>query len=213
MKKILLILFAISIVLVGCGDKETKVASGNEAEEQPKINYGEELSGLVLEVVSNTSIAEEMTNVYAYLWSNTIEYNGWFPIREIANILGTDKDLLNDYFGNDGTSPNYFRGDFNEAILQLGRYYVQHGKVDDLNEGSDKIESKIKELNNPPEEYEKVYDEIIELYTMEEEYVQMAISPSGSLISFNESRNTLSTNIVSKVKEIDVIMPSKEDKE
>ncbi|WP_278309200.1 hypothetical protein [Oceanobacillus zhaokaii] len=38
----------------------------------------------------------------------------------------------------------------------------------------------------------------------------MAISPSGSLLEFNKNANELSTDIINKKKEIDVIKPTDE---
>ena len=63
-------------------------------------------------------------------------------------------------------------------------------------------------MNNPPKGYEKVYDELLDMYTFSEEYLEMALNPSGSLQSFNEDKNRLSSDILSQHKRVEATMPN-----
>jgi len=55
-----------------------------------------------------------------------------------------------------------------------------------------------------------VYDETLDMYSHTEELIEMALNPSGTLQAFIENKSQLSSDITSKNKIIEAIMPSKE---
>ncbi|GGC87907.1 hypothetical protein GCM10007216_18320 [Thalassobacillus devorans] len=201
MKKVFISLIPLFFLfLVGCAS-----ASGTEKEE---INYGEELENVVTDIVSNGAKAEDMINAYAIMWDGAISQD--LSEDDAAEVLGVSVLTVRDHF--EVSSDNYggfsIDGDFNSVLASLKAYYSTNGSIEEIEAESDRIGEKLKELNTPSEEYEKVYDEVVQLYTLSEEFYELAISPSGSLVTYNEKIGQLSSDIVSKVKSIEVIMPA-----
>jgi len=201
-KKILIAMALSLFILAGCSNSE-KVAE-----------YRSDLQTVTDEMLNNASAAEELLNQYATVWSYSIESRGGITVEDMAKETGLSDRIVFEHF----TDSDYevvhlgerITGGWQGNIQSLKNYYSASGKLDEIEELSSEIKSSIKDLNNPPEGYEKAYDEVLELYTLAGEYTQMAINPSGSLVTFNQDRGQLSTDIVSKVKEIEVIMPNEE---
>jgi len=63
-------------------------------------------------------------------------------------------------------------------------------------------------LNSPPEEYKKSYDVLIELYGYYTQYMEQAISPTGSLIEFNNKSNDLSSQISKLYNQFKILLPN-----
>lgn len=195
---LLFITLLFTVVLVACGNNE-----------EEKLQYGSDLLDVTEKILENASNVEELLDQYANVWRYSIETTGGIKVEDLVQRTGLEETTVVEYF----VEPN-FTGSYDtiyagwESIVRsMHYYYSDTGKLDDLNDLSEEIQSEIQALNNPPEEFKQVYDEVIELYTLGEEYIQMAINPSGSLVSFNEDRNRLSTDIVSQVNRIEAIMP------
>ncbi|MCP3029650.1 hypothetical protein [Halobacillus sp. A5] len=205
MKHIFMFVFIFStLLLVACSD----VGTGAEAEDT-ELNYHEELTQVAEDIISNSTRAEEMVNTYSYMWSSAIKNNLY--ISDVTERLDISESQAKDYFETTGFgTTNVIADDFNKVISGLGEYYSSNGQIEEIESSSESIQTKIKELNTPPADYEKVYDKVVELYTMSEEYKELAIKPSGSLMTFNQTSEQLSTDIVSNYKEIEVIMPNSE---
>ncbi|MEA1855625.1 hypothetical protein U9M49_21415 [Cytobacillus sp. OWB-43] len=195
MKKGLLILFLFFCLfaLVGCNSKKT-------------IEYRTNLQNVTDKMLENASEVEEMLNKYSAVWSYSIESKGAIPVGEMATVTGLEQDVINEHFeiNTIGNIPN----DFSTNIYSLNSYYSETGKLEELENASTEIKDAIKDLNDPPEDYKKVYDEVLDMFTFTEEYIGMAINPDGSLQSFNENRATLSSDIINKYKRIEALMPS-----
>ena len=97
--------------------------------------------------------------------------------------------------------------DFSTNIYSLQTYYEGTGKLDEIRNETEKIKNKVSELNNPPPNYEKAYDELLDMYTFYEEFKEMALEPKESMKSFNEKKNSISSDILSKYKRIDTLIP------
>ncbi|MBD8006418.1 hypothetical protein [Bacillus norwichensis] len=185
--------------LIGCSNK----ASG-------KSEYRADLQSVVDDIMDNAANAENMVSTYADLWSFSINKSGQMKIQDIADKLNLSKSEVIDYF-EILEFTDVVIGGYSGNIRSLNKYYTETGKIEELEDASNEIQNKIKKLNNPPEEYVKVYDKVVELYTLAEELKEMAISPNGSLVTFNQQRGQLSNDIVSKYKEIEVILPNEND--
>jgi|SRR5690625_453665 len=195
MKRIfILILFLLLLVFTGCGNKEKET------------EYGEDVNVAIEEILDNTSFAEGLLNKYADLWSYSIESRGGISVEDAAKLLDLSESTILTYFTVDYNSSTIYSG-WQSNITSLQDYFKKSNRLKRLEETSSEIKKQIKELKNPPESYKKVYDELLEMYTLEEEYIQMALNPSGSIVSFNEDRRQLSDDIISKHNKIEVLMP------
>lgn len=196
LKKIFYVLFLsfILVTLVGCGN--------NSAE------YQSDLNGVADKILENSADIEEILNAYSSIWSYSIESKGAIPVDSMMAKTGLDKDTVEKHFviNNAGNIPD----DFSTNIHSLNLYYTETGALGEIEQVSDEIKEKINGLNNPSDEYEKAYDEVLDMYTYSEEYIEMALNPSGSLQSFNEAKNQLSSDILSQHKRIEAIMPSED---
>lgn len=189
---ILLFLMAL-LTLAGCGGKKT-------------AEYRTELQSVTDKMYENASVAEGILNQYANVWSYSIKSRSAIPVADMSAQTGLEQEVVREYFkiNNAGN----ISSDFSTNIHALNNYYDASGELSKIKTASDEIKSKITELNDPPEGYKEVYNEVLDLYNLSEEYVGMALNPDGSLQSFNDSRNQLTNDIVSKYKRIEVLMPS-----
>ena len=69
------------------------------------------------------------------------------------------------------------------------------------------IDELVNELNNPPKEYEKLYDKLLELYGEFNEVYILATEPSGSLVSYNNSMSNSLTELDKLFGELKVLLP------
>lgn len=129
-----------------------------------------------------------------------IESGTAIGVGKMAIKTGLDEEVIRDYF--EINSIGNVSGEFSSNVNSLKSYYRAIGKLEEIEEISKEIKNKINELNDPPKGYEKVYDEVLDMFIYSEEYIEMALNPSGSLQSFNEDKNRLTSEIVSKFKRI-----------
>ena len=101
--------------------------------------------------------------------------------------------------------------DFNEAISYKREELSKTIKT--LHEKKDETDKIMKLLNNPPAEYQKAYDALVQAYIVFTDYVSQADSPTGSLLTFNQKKNQLSSDIMKKFNEFKVLIPNMEDKQ
>jgi hypothetical protein len=200
MKKKLFIAFLILLfILTGCNSQKEK-------------DYETDLISVVNEMLSQAAEAEKMINIYIKVWNDSIEMtldkerlarSMGITIADVDNYIGEPADNVFKYYA--------FEGDFDSAIKCVSKYYENTGKNDELASNRNKIAEKIKELNDPPEKYKKSFDIAFELYSLYEKYTDMAISPSGSLVSYSQQGRELSSEIISKYKQFEVMLPNKKE--
>lgn len=193
MKKVLLPMSLLIFILVGCNS-------------QGAAQYGEDLQTVADEMLDNATKTEAILDQYAAVWDHSIKSKGAIPIVEMTALTGFEQDVVEEYFviNAAGNIPE----DFSTNIHSLNAYYEGTGELEEIRNASNNIKNKMAELNDPPDEYEKAYDEVLDMYNFTEEYIEMALNPSGSLQSFNETKNQLASDIVGVYKRIEVIMPS-----
>ena len=179
---------------------------------EQKATYELELKGTVLEMQINSVEAEDMICIYSQFWSSAIKKRLF--VGDMNSTLDTTTSEIKQY----AVNANYYAphrisdtlstiDDFDLAISIANQHFTKRGRIEKLENANTKIAEKMRNLNNPPEGYEKAYEIAFEIYSLYEEYTSLAISPSGSLVSFNEKANNLSSNIIKKIKEFEVIMP------
>lgn len=194
MKKVLLPMSLLIFILVGCNSQGAQ--------------YKEDLQTVADEMLDNATKTEAILDQYAVVWDHSIKSKGAIPVAEMTALTGFEQSDVEEYFeiNTAGNIPE----DFSTNIHSLNAYYEDSGELEDIRNAADSIKSKMAELNDPPGEFEKAYDEVLNMYNYTEEYIEMALNPSGSLQSFNENKNQLASDIISVYKRIEVIMPSED---
>ncbi|WP_339148358.1 hypothetical protein [Sutcliffiella sp. BMC8] len=181
------------LVLVACTNQNTE-------------EYKSNLQSVAEEMLNNTTKAETILSEYSNVWKFSIDSGTAIGVNDMATKTGLDEEIIREHF--EINSIGNVSGDFSSNVNSLKSYYKAIGKLDEIEATSKEIKSKINELNNPPEEYEKVYDEVLEMFTYSEEYIEMALNPTGSLQSFNDDKHRLTKEISSKFNRMEVLMPN-----
>jgi len=96
-------------------------------------------------------------------------------------------------------------GNINAAIAES----LEAGKetINQVNSARDTIENSMRQLNNPPSGYEQAHLKLVELFGIYNQLVKQAVSPSGSLESYNQDVNKLTGDFTKVVSELNVLMP------
>lgn len=187
-----LLLFISLFTLVGCGGKKA-------------AEYKADLENATKVMFENAFDVEDMLEQYSEIWNYSIKSKGSITVEEMSVLTGIDQDAIEDHFVIN--SFGNILDDFSTNLYSMHSYFESNGQLEKVQEASEEAKDKMSELKDHPSDFEKVYDEALDLYDLTEEFMEMAINPTGSLQSFNEDKNRLSSEIFSKYKRIDVIMP------
>lgn len=153
--------------------------------------YIDSLQVLQIEMLNGAADAEDLTNLISMVWKNAIY---------------EERDPLTDKY----TRTTYgFVDDFNIALGNLFRDSTTRSTVSDIEDGQLAVQNAMKELQNPPLGLEKAYDTLSELFLAYRSYTDLAVSPSGSLQSFNESRRTKSDQFITVLHKLQSQIPEK----
>ncbi|PRR80687.1 Double zinc ribbon [Clostridium liquoris] len=74
------------------------------------------------------------------------------------------------------------------------------------------IEKNMKELRNPPKDYEEAYKLFVDLYSLYGQIYSQAMSPQGSLMTYNQDINQKSSEFSQIYDKIKVLEPDIETK-
>lgn len=184
-KKVIIIL-SIVIALIVTGIGAFFVIKG----EQDKIassNYFENLELATITMLDGASKAESTCNLIKSVWYNTIyeEYD-----------VTTDKYTCSNGFG--------FNSDFNDSINAL---FSDSGFIVDIEyikSNQDKVAKLMKELQNPPDEYEEAYEALKEFYDAYLDLTGLAVNPSGSLQSYSSDFHDADTETLNCYKAMQI---------
>ena len=164
---VVVVIVAIIASIFGAGQMQKKKA----AEEAKKRNeeYAINLELVTYSMLSGASDAETCGNLIKQVWYNAIyeEYDD-----------STDKY----------TRPNgYFVSDFNDALQNLYADSSFSSQISGIKDNQDTVNSLMKKLKNPPDEYEDAYEAVTELYDAYLTLTNLATDPSGSLQTFSSN--------------------------
>lgn len=167
--------------------------------------YNTELNEVADEMFENSVEVEGILEKYIVMWNKSIKSKYSLTFKEVSALTGIEEEDVKKHFevNRGGNIPSEFSSNVNSLIS----YYQETGKLDEIKKRSDSIKEQITELKKPPKEYQEAYDEILDMYNYSEQYVEMALSPDGSLQSFSEQKKKLSSEISSNYKRIEVIAP------
>ena len=123
-------------------------------------------------MLAGAAEAEQAGNLIKAVWYNTIyeEYDS-----------ETDKYTMSNGFG--------FNDDFNDSLDALFSDQTFKNQITDIEMNQMSVANIMKELQNPPEEYEDAYEAIKALYDSYLELTNLATNPSGSLRTFSDNFN------------------------
>lgn len=188
-------------------DKElkTKIEVATRKIEETKNKYSSDITSVMLNITEQAFIAENMINTYSSVWkavfTNTLQKDSF------AKSLGVEIYEVENYAELDYHGYVAFKGNFEDAIENVHKVYEGTHKNKALKNERDIISKKMKDLQNPPQEYKEAYNAIVEVYKLYEEYIAFTLSPNGSLVSYNQKANELSTDLSTEIKEFQIKIP------
>ena len=148
-------------------------AAEEEAAEAAQISeeYSANLEMAAYSMIASAGQAEECGNLIKQVW-----YNAIYEERNTS----TDKY----------TRPNgYFVKDFNDALNNLFEDSSFQTRIRNIEKNQDTMNSLMKELKNPPEEYADAYEAVSELYDAYLTLTNLVVNPTGSLQTYSSDFN------------------------
>lgn len=137
-----------------------------------KKMYAENYEKLVYLMLDGASDAESASGLIHDVWYNS--------------IYEEDSSITDEYTKD---SKGNFYDDFNTSLANLMTSDSFISDIGDINENQEQVQSLMKDMKNPPEEYEDAYDALKDFYDAYTKLVNLAIDPSGNLSSYTSSFN------------------------
>ncbi|MEG2538385.1 MAG: zinc ribbon domain-containing protein [Clostridium sp.] len=97
--------------------------------------------------------------------------------------------------------------DFNTEIANKQEQWKSDGVYEERETAKINIENNMKELRNPPEEYEEVYKLFVDLYGIYGQIYRQATSPQGSIMTYNQDVNQKTSEFDQIYDKIKVLKP------
>lgn len=175
-KKVKVIIgIVVALLLVGgaifFGVNQYQKKKAAEEYAQKVETYAVNLELATYSMLTGASDAETCGNLIKQVWNNA--------------IYKKSDDTTDKYTKTKG----YFVSDFNEALGNLFLDTSFQSKISSIEENQKTVNSLMKELKNPPEEYKDAYEAISELYDAYISLTNLATDPSGSLQTFSTNFN------------------------
>lgn len=176
-KKVIIIAI-VAIVAIIAAIFGTKYIQEKKAIEEAE-NYGKKLETLTYTMLNGAVDAESCGNLTKSVWYNCIyeEYDST-----------TDKYTRKNGWGS-------FYDDFNDALKNLFSDSSFKKKLESIEENQTQVNSLMKEMKNPPEEWSDAYEDLEEYYDAYLELTNLALNPTGSLSTFSSNFNSADTNV------------------
>ena len=166
------VIVAAIIASIGVQIHKKNVAAKVAAEAQKQSEeYGTNLNMAAYSMLSGASDAETCGNLIKQVWYNAIYEKS---------------DSKTDKY----TKPKgYYVSDFNDALQNLFLDSSFSSQIADINDNKDTVNSLMKKLKNPPEEYKDAYESLSELYDAYISLTNLATDPTGSLQTYSQNFN------------------------
>jgi hypothetical protein len=140
--------------------------------------YASNLNLAVVSMLSGASDAETCGNLIKSVWYNA--------------IYEKSDDSTDKY-----TRPNgYFVSDFNKALSLLFSDESFSSDINDIESNQDTVQSLMKSLKNPPEEYEDACETVNDMYDAYIALTNLVTSPSGSLQTYSSNFNDADSEVL-----------------
>lgn len=165
-KKKIVIIFAVVLVAICAFFGAIKILN------QKKVQaYGDELKKVSTLMLDGAVDAEDCGNLIKSVWSNSIF---------------EEKDSTTDKYTRSSDGTGYFY-DFNTALSNLFDDAEFQAQIDDIENNQESVADMMKNMKNPPEEWEDAYDDLQEYYDAYLTLTNMAVNPTGSLQTYSSS--------------------------
>ena len=165
-KKTKIIIATIIIIILGVVGIKCMSASNS------KKTYADNYKEIVSLMLLNASQAESAGTLIHDVWYNTI--------YEVD-------DSTTDKYTKD--SKGRFNDDFNSSLLMLMISDDFSSDIETIQNNREEVQKMMKDMQNPPEEYEEAYEALKEFYDAYTKLVNLAVEPSGNLSSYTSSFN------------------------
>ena len=144
----------------------------NQLKEKARQKYKTDMDSAVILMLSGAVSAEEAGGLIHDVWYDTIYENR--------------RDSTKKYTMSSWTK---FNSDFNTsfALLFADEDFVK--KTNDIKTNQAAVRDYMKDLKNPPDEYEDAYDDLKTLYDWYNKFTELAVNPTGNLTSYTSSYN------------------------
>lgn len=174
-----IIIAIIAILIIASSIYFYKVYSENQ--------YEMKVQELKNNIYIAAELSEKVTNEYSDIWRKQINsgFNG---------TVYVDGDYKNFWTAEDALKYKM------DKIQESGILYA----IDSL---STAISENIRSISPPPSKYINIHERLISLYSDCNEYITLAKSPTGSLMSFISKKSELSASIIKKAEEITLQLP------
>lgn len=125
-----------------------------------------------------------------------------------ASEAETTGGLIHDVWYNaiydkyDSKTSKYTSGtsDFNDALKKLFADEDFKKQIENIKTNQNTVNGIMKDLKNPPEEYQEAYDDLRTYYDAYIEFTNLVISPTGSLQSYTSNFNDADSKTVNDYK-------------
>lgn len=160
------------ITAIGVQTHKKNVAEKAKAEAQKKSEeYGTTLNKAAYSMLYGAGDAEACGNLIKQVWYNSIY---------------EESDSATDKYTQPG---GYFVSDFNVALQILFLDSDFSTQIENINDNKDTVNSLMKKLKNPPEEYKEAYEALSELYDAYISLTNLATDPTGNLQTYSQNFN------------------------
>lgn len=195
-----LLLLTIAVLGINSSIKEQKrqeaIAEQARIEQQEqarKEKYIEDIRALMTTLLTDGIEAEDYLGLVDRVWYNT--------------IYKKSDEETDEYTKKDGV----WNEDFNDSLSKV--YAIKFFEISSLDSSVETTGEELKKLNNPPEEYKDIHENLLSLYVSYESYINFAKDPSGSLMTFRESANSKADKFLEDYNKLKAIMPEVEEGE
>lgn len=157
---------AIAVVIFGYRSYQ------KQQEEKAKQQYKADLEFATITMLTGASEAETAGGLIHDVWYDTIYEN--------------KRDSTKKYTM---SSTYKFNSDFNTSLMLLFADEDFSKSKDSIKTNQETVRTSVKNLKNPPEEYEDAYNDLKSLYEWYTKLTELAVNPSGNLTSYTSDYN------------------------
>ncbi len=153
-----------------------------------KKQYYRNMETVVYTMLDGAADAETAGNLIKSVW-----YNSIYEEEDVK----TDKYTMKN---------GRFVDDFNDALSNLFDDTDFKEDISQIKDNQSRVTTLMKELKNPPKEYEEAYAALMTYYDSYLKLTKMVINPTGSLKSFSEDFNASDTDTVNSYEKVELYL-------
>ncbi len=192
-KKIAIIAVAVIAVIAIVAFAGTQIKKQRDATivAEQSADYKSNLSSISSLMLSSAADAETAGNLIKNVWSNCINKK---------SSSETDK-----YTKKNSGSGSYY-DDFNDALSNLFSDKDFTTKIAALKMNQNAVMSRMKDMTNPPDEWAEAYKALQDFYDAYITLTNLAISPSGSLMTYSSNFNNADSEVLNTYQKLQLYL-------